>query len=82
MRQCRQDLIATKFLSDQKSSLFTYLKGQILLGDNIPSLRTTYSRVHVSALATTSTTPPSISNDNTAIFLVEFEVVLMAVIMI
>lgn len=45
------------------------MKGQILIGESVPSLTMMYSRVlRISTRSTTLTTQPPVSNDHFAIF--------------
>ena len=45
LRRYRRDLTVSKFLSGMSLSLRSQVRGQILKGDNIPTLTATFSRV-------------------------------------
>jgi len=59
-RGYRQDLAVSKFLSDWSPSLRSQVRGQMLEGDNIPTLTTTFSRVMCVSTGANLTTTPSI----------------------
>jgi len=64
LRGYHQDLAGSKFLSGLSPTLRSQVQGQILRGDNIPTLATTFSRVmaRVSNGSDISSTPSSLSS--------------------